>query len=191
MEQLLYNFAKKITHILDKNNECTEVEQLQIIFGLQTLIYNFVVTTLILLLSSIIGTLLETLLLFIFFGSYRMTAGGFHFNNMTKCTLSTTLIMICGGKCIIFLRLNLLMCIVLCVLFNIIFMVHIPKGTKNNPYSLGYSQLQHKRLIILSFFLSLIALLSDTILRPTIILSMTITTILLLPTFYHRFRGTV
>lgn len=188
MERILCYTAKRIMHFIDKSNKCTEEEQLAIYFGIQILLYNFIVTISILLLSHAVGTFAETLLLFFFFGSYRVIAGGYHFNSMGKCMISTTLIMICGGKCINLLQINLPACIVLCVLFDIVFLFYTPKGTGNNPYSPEYSRLQHKKLMIFSSAISLISVISDTILRPAILISMFITTVLLLPDFYHKFQ---
>lgn len=85
MEKLLRIIAKKVTHALDKNNELTEEQILQSIFGLQIIIYNVVITVLILFLAYAIKIFVETLFLFIFFGLYRTICGGYHFNSIIKC----------------------------------------------------------------------------------------------------------
>lgn len=162
--------------------------QLQMYYGLQILIYNITITSLILVLSNISGTFIETLLLFAVFGTLRTLTCGFHFNSVWKCIITTTLIMIGGGKCAQLLLLSLPTCILLCVFINIIFFNHVPRGTPKNPYSLEYSRLQQKRLRIASISLTLIAVSSASMLREIIVIAMSIVIILLLPTYYHRFQ---
>lgn len=51
MENFFNIFTKKLIHILDPDNKCTELEYLQMYYGIQTLTYNIIVTSLILILS--------------------------------------------------------------------------------------------------------------------------------------------
>lgn len=187
MEILLKNIVEKTIDILDPSKQCTELEQLQIYFGLQTLIYNFFVTTLILVLSYITKNFIESLLLFSIFGILRIIAGGYHFNSITKCIVVTTLMMVGGGKCVQIIHIPLPLCIIICIFVNILFFSYIPKGTIKNPYTMKYSLAQQKRLRLLSIALTSIALLSDSIFRTAIILSMSIVLILLLPIWNHKF----
>lgn len=179
---------QKIIHLLDPHNNCTELEYFQMYYGLQTILYNIVITSLILIFSYFWKCFTQTLLLFIIFGTLRLIAGGFHFNTITKCISITTLIMLGGGKCLTLITLNFTLCIILCIITNIIFWCHLPKGSKNNPYSPQYSLVQKKRLIFISFFLSIIAFCSES-LRNIIIVSMFIVAIFLIPEFIHKFQG--
>ena len=95
--------------------------------------------------------------------------------------------MLGGGKCLTIMSLNDSLSIVLCVLTNIIFLVHIPKGTKKNPYSAKYSRLQKKRLGITSALLSMTAFCIEDF-RSIIIISMFIVSIFLIPELIHRFQ---
>lgn len=187
MEILLKNIVEKTIDILDPNKQCTKLEQLQIYLGLQTLIYNFFVTTLILVLSYITKNFIESLLLFSIFGILRIITGGYHFNSITKCIVVTTLMMVGGGKCVQIIHIPLPLCIIICIFVNILFFSYIPKGTVKNPYTMKYSLAQQKRLRLLSIALTTIALLSDSIFRTAIILSMSIVLILLLPIWNHKF----
>lgn len=179
---------RKIIHALDSYNKCTEVEYFQMYYGLQTILYNVIVTSLILICSYLWKCFTQTLLLFIIFGTLRLIAGGFHFNSVIKCISITTLVMLGGGKCLTLFTLNSTLCILLCIITNTLFLFHLPKGTNNNPYSLNYSILQKKRLIYISFFLSVVAFYSQR-LRSTIIISMFIVAIFLIPELIHRFQG--
>lgn len=187
MKRVISNTAKKIIKLLDKYNQCTEKERLQMYYGLQNIIYNVVITSFILFLSYISDIFIETLLIFIFFGILRTITGGYHCNSIEKCMASTTLIMIGGGKLVHSIQINPTICIAICILVNIIFFSNRPKGTYKNPYTPEYSMKQHKRLKIISILLSIISVLSNSILRGAIIFSMVIVTILLIPTINHRF----
>lgn len=157
------------------------------VFGLQNIIYNVVITASILLLSLITDIFIETLLLFTFFGMLRIIAGGYHCNSVEKCIITTSLIMLGGGKFMQSIRISQSICITICILVNIVFFSYIPKGTHNNPYSPEYSIKQHKRLKIVSVLLSIVSILSNSILREAIVYSMIIVAILLVPTIKHKF----
>lgn len=188
MENLLNIISKKIACKLDKNNQSTETEQLQMYYGLQILLYNVTVTSLILLLSLAISTFFETLLLFAFFGTLRIIAGGYHFSSVWKCVMATTLIMLSGGKFAQLIQIPMPACLFLCLFMDIIFFKHIPRGTLKNPYSAEYSQRQQKLLRIICCFLTLTAILTDSILREIIVIAMSIVMVSLLPIYYHKFQ---
>ena len=188
METFFSVFTKKIIHTLDPDNKCTEMEYLQMYYGVQTLIYNIVVTSLILILSYFWKCFPETFLLFATFGTLRLIAGGFHFNSIFKCISVTTLIMLGGGKYVAITALSTPLCIILCIFANIIFLSHTPKETRKNPYSQEYSQLQKRRLSIMSVILTFTAFFVEG-LRTIIIVSMFIVAIFLLPELTHRFQA--
>lgn len=186
MEFLLSSIAKKIINIIDPQKQYIELERLQMYFGLQTTIYNIVVTTVILLIALTINTFFETLLLFAVFGILRIIAGGYHFNSMTKCVTITTIIIVTGGKCIQSVHISLPICILICIFADIIFFSHTPTGTYKNPYTRDYSILQRKRLRILTVILTIFAILSNTMIRSVIVFSMTIVALLLFPNHRHK-----
>lgn len=111
MENFFNIFTKKLIHILDPDNKCTELEYLQMYYGIQTLTYNIIVTSLILILSYFLKCFFETCLLFATFGTLRLIAGGLHFNSIFKCISVTTLIMLGGGKYIAITDTDTLLCI--------------------------------------------------------------------------------
>lgn len=189
MKTIFNTFSKQIIQILDPHHNCTKIEYLQMSFGIQILVYNIIVTFSILLFSYICGCFTETLLLFTVFGTLRLIAGGFHFNSLYKCVSITTLIMIGIGKCISVIAFPISFCIVLSIFANIIFFIHIPKGTSKNTYSEKYSQLQKKRLNIIIILFD-IAILFINNLREILALSMFIVAIFVLPEIIRRFLTT-
>ena len=72
MKKIFSNVAQKIINILDEDHSCTETEYMQMLYGIQNILYNVVITGLILFLSYITETFIETLLLFTFFGMLRI-----------------------------------------------------------------------------------------------------------------------
>ena len=188
MEKFFNIFTKKLIHILDPDNKCTELEYLQMYYGIQTLTYNIIVTSLILILSYFLKCFFETCLLFATFGTLRLIAGGLHFNSIFKCISVTTLIMIGVGKYISISDLNPPLCIILCIFANIIFLIHIPKGTNRNPYTEEFSRLQKRRLTITSIILTIAAFFIEE-LRTIIVVSMFIVAVFLLPELIHKFRA--
>lgn len=186
MKTIFSNVAQKIINTLDEDHSCTEIEYLQMLYGIQNILYNVVIIGLILFLSYIVETFIETLLLFTFFGMLRIIAGGYHCNSIEKCLAATTLIMVGGGKFVQSVQINLPTCIIVCILINIVFFSYIPKGTHNNPYSPEYSIKQHKRLKIISIILTIVSILSNSILRGAIVYSMAVVAILLFPTIKHK-----
>ncbi len=186
MKKIISYIAQKIITILDRNNQCTETERLQMFFGLQNIIYNIMITAFILFLSFITDIFIETLLTFFFFCILRMVTGGYHCNSIEKCLATTTLIMIGGGIIVRFINISQTICIFICFSVNIVFFFYRPKGTQKNPYSSEFSIKQHKRLKIISVLLTIISILSNSMLRTAIVFSMVIVTILLLPTIHRK-----
>lgn len=189
MERFFTELSQKVVNILDPNDKFSEIEHLQMYYGIQNLVYNIVITSIILILSSVWKCFTETFMLFAIFGILRLIAGGFHFNSIFKCISVTTLIMLCGGKYLSVARLSIPVCVIFAIFANITFIFHIPKGTRKNPYSQKYSLLQKRRLHFISFFITIIAFYVDK-LRATIILSMFIVAIFLIPEIIHRFQST-
>lgn len=187
MERLLKIFSKKLLHLLNIDMYATELEYLQAYYGAQTLLYNIIVTISILLFSYILNCFQETFFLFFVFGMLRLIAGGFHFDSMEKCICATTLVILGGGKYIATVYFPYFLCITLCIFSNLIFFLHIPKGSKKNPYSHNYAHLQKKRLRIMVLFLTITAICKQEA-SPIIAMSMSLTAIFLLPDFLHRFQ---
>lgn len=188
MENYFNKLREKIIVFLDYKNNCTETEKLQMHFALKTISYNLTVTFLILFISYTIGSFKETFLLFCIFGILRIIAGGYHFNHIVKCIIATVLIMTIEGKAAQIIQVNLVICLIICLLSNIIFFLHAPKGTANNPFSKPFSQLQQKRLRKVSSILTISAILIICI-RTIILFAMLTTAILLIPDFLHKFQA--
>lgn len=187
MESIFKKFSKKIIKFLDPENQCSEIEKLQMHFAIEIITYNILITFIILFISCLIGSFWETFLLFCIFGLLRITAGGFHFDHILKCVCVTTFLIVGEGKAAQLVQINLPVCLTICLFTNLLYFIHIPKGTKNNPYSEAYSQLQKKRLRILSVLLTLCAIYFVR-LRTILLFAMFTAAVLLIPDLTHRFR---
>lgn len=142
MECFFKKINFQIIQFLDPENQCSEIEKLQMHFAHAMIAYNILTAFIILFISCLIGSLQETALLFCIFGLLRMTAGGFHFDHILKCIAVTTFLIISEGKITQIMQINLPVCLMICLFTNLLFFIHIPKGTENNPYSEAYSQMQ-------------------------------------------------
>ena len=177
MESYFKKIVEKLTAFPDPENPYSELEKLQMLYALETISYNLLTVFVILFIPFLIGTFRETLLLFCIFGLLRIIAGGFHFDHIIKCIVVTSFILITEGKASQTIQISLPICLIICFITNLVFFIHIPKGSENNPYSEEYSQLQKKRLRILSVLLTFLAVCFDQL-----------RTIVLIPDLYHRFR---
>ncbi len=185
MEFFLKKLSEKIIHFLDPEQQCGKIERLQMHFALETIFYNLLTAFLILWTSYLLGSFRQTLLLFCVFGLLRVIAGGFHFDHMLKCILTSTFLMVGGGKAAQMWQINLTVCLMICFFTNLLFFIHIPRGTANNPYSEAYSQLQKKRLRILSVLLTLCAIYFVRV-RAILLFAMFAAAVLLIPDLYQR-----
>lgn len=115
----------------------SEVEQAQIAYGFQVLMYNILTIAVIFLTAALLGLLYETLCVCIGFGLFRLCAGGIHLNTRIGCLLTTGSIMIGGGALGNYIRFPLWSLILIyAVIFIGVFLI-APQGTLNNPISEG------------------------------------------------------
>ncbi len=106
MKRLLNNTCQKFIDFLDRDHTCTSTERAQMYYGLQNLLYNIFIIMTIFLSAYILDIPAETFLLFVFFNMLRLTAGGYHFNNIMLCLICTALLMVGGGKCVQLLQIS-------------------------------------------------------------------------------------
>lgn len=187
MKTLLNNTCKKFIDFLDQDHACTSIERAQMYYGLQNILYNIFIVMIICISAYILDSFMETFLLFALFNILRLTAGGYHFDNMAACIACTTLLMVGGSRCIQLLRISTPACILACMPAVFIFWNYMPIGTRKHPYSTAFSIRQQKRLRILSTAFSLAAVLSSSMFRNAALLSMYLTIILLIPNLYQKF----
>lgn len=180
MNRFFDSLCHKIFEFLDPEHKCNKKEELQIYFAIQTIALNISATLLILFLSYVAGSYKETFFLLCIFGMLRTIAGGFHFDNILKCIISTSFLIVAEGKLAQMIHINLYTCLIICLFTNLIFFFYVPNGTANNPYSEAYSQLQQKRLKITSIILTLSAICFVQI-RTIVLLAMLTVAVLLLP----------
>lgn len=187
MKRLLNNTCQKFIDFLDRDHTCTSTERAQMYYGLQNLLYNIFIIMTIFLSAYILDIPAETFLLFILFNMLRLTAGGYHFNNIMLCLICTALLMVGGGKCVKLLQISTPICILACLPAVLIFWSYAPAGTKKHPYSAECSIRQQKRLRTLSIVLSFAAAAGRPVFRNASLLSMYLTIILLVPILHQKF----
>ncbi len=185
MEHLFNLFIKKTIRYLQSKELCAEIEYYQMYYGLQILLYNLLITTCILLLAFAINCFISSTIILIVFGTFRIIAGGYHFNSMPKCILVTTSIIVGCGKCAKLFNPNLLYSLIICTILMTFFWKYTPEGSKKNPFNKKFQRSQQKRFRIALIIFSLLSCISSY-LRSYILLAMTFTAILLLPDMVRR-----
>lgn len=128
MEKYFDQFCQRLFRFLDPENHCTEIEKLQMSYAIQILLYNISITILILVSASIIGSFIETLLLFSIFGTLRIIAGGFHFDHVVLCVITTSLLIVGSGKLAQMIQINLPICLAICLLTDTLFFIIYQKA---------------------------------------------------------------
>lgn len=187
MEHVFNCMISKIAVFLNKDTQFSETQYLQMYYGLQIVSYNILVVAFILILAAVLQCFLSALLVFTMFAAFRIIAGGFHFNHMGKCLITTTAVIVGSGKLALYIAFSTPLTVILCVFLDIILLTYIPRGTEKNPYSGDFSKLQRKRLCILSAVATLLALCFPRI-RSGILLAMCFAVIFLLPPLIHQWR---
>ena len=136
----------------------SEVEQAQIAYGFQVLMYKILTMAVIFFIAALLGLAYETLCVCVGFGLFRLCAGGLHLNTRIGCLLTTGSIMIGGGalgRYVTFPTWSLV--IIYAVVLTGVFLI-APQGTLNNPISPQDQKTMKKRSLALAAAYALIAL---------------------------------
>lgn len=137
MEKLFSSLAAKIINILDKNNNCTQIERLQMHYGVQTLIYNISTISFIIIAAYIAGTFVEAFLLFLLFGLLRFFVGGYHCNHMESCIFLTSFLILGGSKFAQCVQIPFPICTLLFIIMNSFFIIFYQKALVKIPLLLN------------------------------------------------------
>ena len=89
--------TNKIIGYLDSDeNIWDDVDRARMALGLQVLIHNFIMISVILIIAQMVGILGEAVILLVAYGLLKITAGGIHFKKSVTCLLGTGVFVIAG-----------------------------------------------------------------------------------------------
>jgi len=184
-----YIINNSMSHINNLNKYSKEqLEEIKYgLEGVYLLITKFIVIVTI---SIILGLLKETLLLLLFFNILRVTAFGIHASKGIYCWISSIisfLIIPYICKNIIFPNLFFIISSFICILM---FILYAPADTKKRPLINVNKRKRYKIItIITSIILTfIIFIVKSNIIKNTIIFSMILQVIIILPITYKMFN---
>lgn len=89
--------TNKIIGYLDSDeNIWDDVDRARMALGLQVLIHNFIMISVILIIAQMVGIPGEAVILLVAYGLLKITAGGIHFKKSATCLLGTGVFVIAG-----------------------------------------------------------------------------------------------
>lgn len=171
MKKLIIN---KFVNIIENNKVCSEKDKKIYRYGMECLYNLFTKTFVILLISLLIKTTKEYLLLIIFYSFLRSFAFGIHASNSKNCWISTLTIYIGGSLLIKYLTIPKYIIIIAWMICTIFFILWAPADTPKRPI-LKVSKrrnLKIKALIMIFIYYFLICFCNNQAILNAIFLSM-------------------
>lgn len=129
MHELSLVISENMNLYLDKK----DINKIKMQYGVEILLLNISKLFIILLISLILGLLLETLIVIISFNLARLKAFGVHANNSLNCFLVSILLFIPGVYFINTIKVNNIMIAILFMVLIIIITLYAPADTKKRP----------------------------------------------------------
>ncbi len=147
--------TNKIIGYLDSDeNIWDDVDRARMALGLQVLIHNFIMISVILIIAQMVGIPGEAVILLVAYGLLKITAGGIHFKKSATCLLGTGVFVIAGVLASRQLNISLSYMIFIYLICMFIFAIVGPQGTKNNPVSVeNYKRLKKITVYIVFSYL--------------------------------------
>lgn len=143
--------ANRIVDYLDTDKTIwNDIERMQMVLGLQVLIHNVIMIGTILFSTALTGMFWEAVILFMAYGTLKITVGGVHFQTSVACLVGTETFVMIGVMVSRRLDINLLIIIMIYMICSVAIMVIGPQGTENNPISeKNYKKCRKKALFII------------------------------------------
>lgn len=125
--------AERITNWCASKIEMDELKKIEIKYGIELILENFVKMAVLLLLGALFGTIFETILILAVFCTLRLFAGGIHMKTSIGCfafTLVTWVFCLWGSKAISWSNHITIFLLCLCIM---IVSLYAPADTRKNP----------------------------------------------------------
>ncbi len=177
-------------HIINKYYHYDNNKLLEIKYGLETLYITLSKTLVILLISYLIGTIKETILLFIFFGLLRVSGFGMHAKKSWHCWILSILIFILFSYISTILIIPFEVKTIASITLIFLIYKYAPADTEDRPLINKKRRLAFKILCLITAFVYfiLILFLKNNILSNILLFSMLTETLLMIPISYKIFK---
>ena len=135
--------------IREKNNELDDIKYAEIRYGLQGLYTLITKTSVILILSLILGVFKDFILFFLFYSLLRSVGFGTHANSNIRCWLFSTVFLLGIPILMINIEFKIPYKIILWIIFFINFLIFAPADTKKRPMINKMRKLKFKGMILI------------------------------------------
>jgi accessory gene regulator B len=126
-------FISSSFNFINNHKNLSEYEKIKIKYGLEVM-YHFITKTIVLLLVSyVLNFFVQTLLIFIFFGTLRTFCHGIHAKTNLQCWLLTITTYIVCGVCCKLVNFTFLIKIIICVFTFLHILIFAPSDTIYRP----------------------------------------------------------
>ena len=166
----------------------TKLEKIQ--YGLESLYLSVTKVIVIILLSILLNTFIETLVIFLLFNIIRATGFGLHASNSWICWITSIPTFGFGPFICKYLKLNFNILIILSVISILCFIFFAPADTHKRPLIRKKRRIIYKILTVLIGigYLLIILLINNQFIKNAIVFSMILETILICPLTYKLFK---
>lgn len=187
MKKLIINKCMELVTTYNKDLSQKEIDKIK--YGLEGLYLSITKLIFIIIISIILGTWKETLLLILIFNGIRLTAFGVHAKRSIDCLISSTLFFILFPIICIKLTIPLIVKIILFIPLTILIGIFAPADTEKRPLINKKKRKIYKILsiIISIIYMTIAIVIKDNTLSNCFIFAIVIQIIIMLPITYKIF----
>ncbi len=182
-------FASKVLEYIKRSQDITESDERICRYTLEGLFSFFTKVIVIIIISNILGTATETLLLFLLYGLLRTFAFGIHATKDVYCWISSIIIYIISPFIVKYLDLTINLYYIFFIIFTILLVIYSPADTPKRPLIRENKRIRNKFIvsIILLIYSIITIIFFNSLLSNAILIGMLLQTISVIPITYNIF----
>lgn len=179
----------KAINNIQKYNDYSDIKIKEIKYGLESIYLTTFKIIVIMVINTLIGSIKELLLIFLFYGLLRLTGFGLHAKKTSHCWISSLLIFVILPNIVKTLSVPKSIQIVLSLVGLILLSIYAPADTKKRPLINKTKRIVYKVLTILiaTLYILYIIFTKDVYINSILTISILIQTFLVLPISYKLF----
>ncbi len=183
-------FADFVISNIKKKQVLSERDERICRYTLEGLFSFFTKIIVIIVISIFLGTIFETLLLFLLYGFLRSVGFGIHASKDIYCWISSIIIYVITPFAVKFLVIPTETYYICFIIFSILLVIYSPADTPKRPLIRSEKRARNKMLVsfILLIFVLLTILLDSILLENAILISMTLQMVCVIPLTYKIFN---
>ena len=188
MKQKVLDKVRKI--VINSNKDIDEIKLEEIMYGIESIYLTIEKIILIIIISIILNIFKEVMIFMLIYNIIRFTAFGAHAKNSIACLIISTITFIGLPLLAIYITIPNYIKIIIGIICLIIFLVYAPADTEKRPIISKKRRVIYKLLSIVlgTIYLFLSINLNINYLNNTLILSLLLQSIMILPITYKLFK---